>query len=57
MGVFKSEGFWVTVIIIAALVISIWWSFHEAAECAAVGGNYHPATQYQHSQCELSYKK
>ena len=47
----------IAVIFIGAIVISIWISVHEAVECGAVGGKYHPATQYQHSQCERSYSK
>lgn len=45
------------VVVVLLIIGGIWWAVQEAVQCAAVGGNYHPSTQYQHSQCEMSYKK
>lgn len=53
----ETENKVILAIFVLAIIGAIWLSVHEAAECAAVGGKYHPSTQYQHSQCEMSYKK
>ena len=53
----RLKEFWIFVFAIVVIVGSLWWTIHEAVQCAAVGGNYHAQTKYQHSQCEMSYKK